>query len=717
MNHDPLESPGKDASAAAVGLAVVAASWTAELLFAGLSPTPGALLQLHLAHPALWLVDLTPLVTVWAFRQVRSARRAAVEHHDLRERLEAIAGRADATDLAAAVFDGLLVVDPDGRVAACNPAAEQIFGYSAAELTGKPVTELLLGLGENTEDRRRPRRTSRAVVLAQEYALQGQHRHGARFPVTVTMAPFDTRAGKGTLYAVRDVGVQVAQAKTELRMAVDPSVFEKPAAATGSSASDGRVLAGIAERIRPMLATVLGHAAPGKSGEPDAERVRAEGMGHEVLLLLGNLVDARALATKDLDLHVESVPVASLVREAVDATQWITRGAGNWVDTTVPEDASTTCEVDQRRARDILVNLIARASAASKASRIAVRAWREEDEQGAYHVVFEVEDPGATISRLDLKEAESKPDPESPFLGLQLAQAIAEEMGGMLTINSLADQGTTARLVVPSNDRPSLVPARGRVWKPAPRPTSDRRERDAYLIGATPVGVAIVRDALEDHHWQVVEVDYDDALARVRDDRPKLLVFGFRDPVKTWNVWLELKRHPVLGLIPAMCIDDGTHARRAWQTRLVSTPADPAAVAALAAHLFAARIVPRALVVERDPARRDQLAAHLRSAGWWVHGPPDAAAALALAADLPPELLVLGRDIGGELTEVLASFRGTPATKDVPVISTPGRLLATDEAAAVERAGCTVLGPEESDDMLVVFATIALAAHEDQAGA
>jgi len=36
--------------------------------------------------------------------------------------------------------DGILVVDPHGRILAMNPAAERLTGYTAAELIGKSTS-------------------------------------------------------------------------------------------------------------------------------------------------------------------------------------------------------------------------------------------------------------------------------------------------------------------------------------------------------------------------------------------------------------------------------------------------------------------------------------------------------------------------------------------------------------------------------------------------
>lgn len=38
---------------------------------------------------------------------------------------------------------GVCATDAEGRVTACNPEAERLLGYSAAELLGRPIHELV----------------------------------------------------------------------------------------------------------------------------------------------------------------------------------------------------------------------------------------------------------------------------------------------------------------------------------------------------------------------------------------------------------------------------------------------------------------------------------------------------------------------------------------------------------------------------------------------
>lgn len=48
-------------------------------------------------------------------------------------------GSEEVTRLVAAVGDALVVADPEGAIIVWNPAAERVFGFTAAEALGRPL--------------------------------------------------------------------------------------------------------------------------------------------------------------------------------------------------------------------------------------------------------------------------------------------------------------------------------------------------------------------------------------------------------------------------------------------------------------------------------------------------------------------------------------------------------------------------------------------------
>jgi diguanylate cyclase (GGDEF)-like protein/PAS domain S-box-containing protein len=87
--------------------------------------------------------------------------------------------------------------DPLGRVTSWNPAAEQFYGWSAAEAMGKPLQNLPSGKQAESDELRRR-------VMGGEYILdmelQRQHRDGRTVQISTTLTPLEDAQGQITGY-------------------------------------------------------------------------------------------------------------------------------------------------------------------------------------------------------------------------------------------------------------------------------------------------------------------------------------------------------------------------------------------------------------------------------------------------------------------------------------------------------------------------------------
>jgi PAS domain S-box-containing protein len=134
-------------------------------------------------------------------------REAADDEARLRGRIEAVLG---------GMGEALVAVDDSGLVTDFNAAAEALFGLSASEVFGRPVTELVL---------RSPSGDDLAARLAEAdgdaWASEAtvRHRRGLEVPVVVTGAPLRDAAGvaSGAVAVVRDIRREreVERMKTE----------------------------------------------------------------------------------------------------------------------------------------------------------------------------------------------------------------------------------------------------------------------------------------------------------------------------------------------------------------------------------------------------------------------------------------------------------------------------------------------------------------------
>jgi protein-histidine pros-kinase len=114
--------------------------------------------------------------------------------------------------------DGILIVDPSGRILLANGNAGRIFGYGAGELLGQAVDVLL------PERFRRAHAGHRSAFFAQPRPksmgagldLYGLRKDGTEFPVEVSVSPLQTDDGVVVMGAVRDLTERL-KAETKFR--------------------------------------------------------------------------------------------------------------------------------------------------------------------------------------------------------------------------------------------------------------------------------------------------------------------------------------------------------------------------------------------------------------------------------------------------------------------------------------------------------------------
>jgi PAS domain S-box-containing protein len=109
--------------------------------------------------------------------------------------------------------NAIIAIDPDGNISLFNPAAEDMFGYTAGEAIGQHVHILLPeahhpGLDRYIEDylRAGARHTTGTTST-----ISGLRRHGEEFPLDVSLSAFTTGPAVTFVAILRDISLRVAQ--------------------------------------------------------------------------------------------------------------------------------------------------------------------------------------------------------------------------------------------------------------------------------------------------------------------------------------------------------------------------------------------------------------------------------------------------------------------------------------------------------------------------
>lgn len=128
----------------------------------------------------------------------------------------------DLQELLDAVPDGMLVVDPEGRIRLANVQAERLFGYGRAELNDERLERLVPEHQASAHARYRRRYFEHPAVrpMGEALDLKARRRDGREFPVEIRLSPLQTDDGMLAVASIRDV-TERRRMETEQRWQAD----------------------------------------------------------------------------------------------------------------------------------------------------------------------------------------------------------------------------------------------------------------------------------------------------------------------------------------------------------------------------------------------------------------------------------------------------------------------------------------------------------------
>lgn len=108
--------------------------------------------------------------------------------------------------------EGIITFDENGIIETCNRAAEQLFGYTEAEVRGKPLSLLIpVDATEGHKDYLEHLvRVELARVIGHEGEVYGRHRDGTRFPMALKVSVINLEGRKVYTGLVADISERKA---------------------------------------------------------------------------------------------------------------------------------------------------------------------------------------------------------------------------------------------------------------------------------------------------------------------------------------------------------------------------------------------------------------------------------------------------------------------------------------------------------------------------
>jgi PAS domain S-box-containing protein len=572
-------------------------------------------------------------------------------------------------------------LDVEFDIVSCNPAFEQLFGYTAEEVRGRNLDDLVttpetraeakgytqLGLaGRMTRGTGRRRRKDGTLVHVEIYTI----------PVMVE----GERVGAIALY--HDI--------TELLNA------RRDAEAANQAKS--QFLANMSHELRTPLNAIIGYSEmleedAAESGHdeyvPDLQKVRAA--GKHLLALINEILDLSKIEAGKMELFLEEFAADATIAEVLTTVRPLAEKNGNVLELRSAGSIGTL-RADVLKVRQILLNLLSNACKFTERGRITLEAERVAGTGSETDLVrLAVRDTGIGMTEDQIErlfeafnqaEASTSRRFGGTGLGLVISRKFARMMGGDVTVTSVPGTGSVFCL-----ELPAIVSEAAPEGADGTTSAADLKRLADILRDGSGTGTSgtvlvidddpgthdLLRRSLSREGFRVEGAgDGPAGVELARQIDPDAIILDIRMPgMSGWSVLSALKSDPVLARIPVVVLsmlDDRNLGFALGAAEYLTKPVDGRALVETLARLCPDRQRP-ILVVEDDPDSRALVRRTLENEGWSVVEAENGRQALAALPDCDPQLVVLDLmmpEMDG--FETAARLRSDPAWRRLPVV-------------------------------------------------
>ncbi len=447
---------------------------------------------------------------------------------------------------------------------------KKLFGSEPRDLTG---SQSLMDDLIHPQDREiwlaKRAAMSRGEAVQGEYRIQ--RRDGERRWLRVTSTPVENPLAPvtRTVITIEDVTSHV-EASEALREA-EAAARKAEAEARSANEAKNRFLSRMSHELRTPLNAVLGFGQLLQRRLADTENADAirhilKG-GRHLLDLINDVLDIARIESGDMSLSTESVALEELVAETIDLLRPLATDAGVILHAE-GGPAQDHVLADRQRLRQILLNLLSNAIKYNHTDGDVWVGWQASEG----HVAVTVRDSGQGIApehqdRLftpfDRLGAEAS-GVEGTGIGLALTLALAEMMGGSITVESALGQGSTFTVTLvaaPAAD--TQLAALGSLDIGISEDASGDPAATLLYIEDNAPNVRVVEELLKLRpEWRLVHAATGSlGIELALSQHPDLILLDLHLPdLSGRDVLVELKRRPELRDVKVVILTADAHA-------------------------------------------------------------------------------------------------------------------------------------------------------------
>ena len=632
-----------------------------------------------------------------------------------------------------AAGEGIVVAGGDGLIEEANRAAAKMFGMDKPEeLVGRRVSDLIAdplpkensgGFAAND-----PLASISAPSRGSPFfdAVRGRRKDGSVFWIEVTLRPVALRDRQVVTCVFRDVSQrraaeeQIRQMNEDLENRVRLRTAELAETnaklevalkhAEAASKAKDTFVANMSHELRQPLHIIIGFT--------EALREEAEDAGHSVLVpdlnkilsaakhlldLINDILDLAKISSGRMELSLTRFDIAKLVQDVRSLVAPLANKHDNEFRVVAALDLGAMT-ADERRVRQVLINLLSNAFKFCLNGAVTLRARRVE-EQDKEWIEFTVGDTGKgmtseQVSRLFQRfyqaDASTTREQGGTGLGLAITQSFNELMGGQpIRVTSAPGLGSEFVVRLPAVVGPEIekVTARQAPEILAPRPPSPSRMTPTLsqaggtilVIDDDPGVQELMGRFLAREGFRVEgALNGADGFELAKRLRPAAITLDVMMPgTDGWAVLAQLKAAPETCDIPVVLltiVDDRGRGFSLGAADYLTKPVDWQRLGSILRKYLAADRSAPILVVDDEPECRQVLRRYLEKEGWPVTEARDGEEALRSVASDPPALILLDLMMPGiDGFEFLNEFPRRFAGTQTPVVVLTAKELTADD--------------------------------------
>jgi signal transduction histidine kinase/CheY-like chemotaxis protein len=445
-------------------------------------------------------------------------------------------------------------------------------------------------------------------------------------------------------------------------------------------------LANMSHELRTPLNAILGFSElliDSSNGQyPVETRTRFLGQinssGKHLLGLINDILDLSKVEAGQMDLRLQTVPVAEVVDDVVRTVEPL--AAQKQIRIAIETAGAGDIEADAGKLKQMVLNLASNAiKFTPDGGVITIKAARLSD-----HIELSISDTGIGIPEQDrlrifeaFQQVDSGVDRRQPGtgLGLALTRRFARLHGGDVQVQSEFAKGSTFTISLPlrTEQRPAAQPV-----VPATGDTKDQHRPLILVVEDNAAAIELMTRNLDRGGFRTaVARSGTEAIAAARRLRPLAITLDILLPeLDGWEVLTRLKHDPITSSIPVVVVSVVDNPELGMALGAIDyfvKPIDGAAfLKSLSRFNFrraTGRDEFRVLVVDDEVANREMLAEILEPAGFTVMSAAGGQEAIEMASDRLPDLVLLDLlmpDVTG--FDVVEALRANHSTHDTPIM-------------------------------------------------